>query len=415
MNYLFNFEFFNNYYSNLLYNMKFHVLINPAIPPSKENILDAYTSFLFQWCDLFVRKNHQVIVYGYKEVPLADRPSCTSYVDCISLKDWEEVTVPPMIPNFNDTSLVQHNIQSMVESENQIRIRYKINVHTILNNISDKSPQWIIHFYDYYLLELLRTTLPSSWIHVIPMHMGSSLTMKTDIPTIFCSQFWLTEYTTTIQKSPLKKSKIIHPWFNPKEFTPLPKHDPPVYLYLARCTPLKGIYFFLQISQLHPSKTFWVAGSVDKTISIDWSLYPNVKFWGFANRELRNYLLGSATCLIQPTIYYEPFGFNAVEAMLSGTPVIAPNKGAFRETIKPNVSGLLYDVDEHDNSTCSNISEAMKNIHTLSTIECRQYALNKFTDTEDRYKRYMKFFNKKLSPKKEWNDTPWLHKEIQVQ
>jgi len=55
---------------------------------------------------------------------------------------------------------------------------------------------------------------------------------------------------------------------------------------------------------------------------------------GFADR---NELMRNAAATIVPTLYVEPFGGVAVEAMLAGCPVIASDWGAFTEIVTPDV------------------------------------------------------------------------------
>lgn len=66
------------------------------------------------------------------------------------------------------------------------------------------------------------------------------------------------------------------------------------------------------------------------------------QYVGCADKERRRELLSRAALLIVPTAYIEPFGGVAVEAMLSGTPVLATRWGAFPETVAPGVSGELF-------------------------------------------------------------------------
>lgn len=60
---------------------------------------------------------------------------------------------------------------------------------------------------------------------------------------------------------------------------------------------------------------------------------------GVVGPEERATLMGSATALLVPTIYVEPFGGVAAEAMLCGTPVITTDWGAFTETVEQGVTG----------------------------------------------------------------------------
>jgi glycosyltransferase involved in cell wall biosynthesis len=61
----------------------------------------------------------------------------------------------------------------------------------------------------------------------------------------------------------------------------------------------------------------------------------------------RTQTLGSARALLHLINFDEPFGLSVVEALASGTPVIASNRGAMPELIDQGVTGFLVDsVDE---------------------------------------------------------------------
>lgn len=51
-------------------------------------------------------------------------------------------------------------------------------------------------------------------------------------------------------------------------------------------------------------------------------------------------LLGRAAAVLMPTLYLEPFGYVAIEAMLCGTPVVATDWGSFPELIQNGVNGF---------------------------------------------------------------------------
>lgn len=67
----------------------------------------------------------------------------------------------------------------------------------------------------------------------------------------------------------------------------------------------------------------------------------NSHYEGVVLGEKKRRLLANADVLLCPTMYVEPFGGVAVEAMMSGVPVIASAWGAFTETITPGVDGYL--------------------------------------------------------------------------
>lgn len=65
-----------------------------------------------------------------------------------------------------------------------------------------------------------------------------------------------------------------------------------------------------------------------------------------ADREAVLQLLIDARCLIMPIQWEEPFGMVMVEAMATGTPVVALNRGAVPELVRPGLTGLVCEADE---------------------------------------------------------------------
>ena len=68
----------------------------------------------------------------------------------------------------------------------------------------------------------------------------------------------------------------------------------------------------------------------------------NISHVGHISGDVKKGLFAGARALIAPTTYIEPFGGVAVEAMFSGTPVIATDFGAFTETVQHGVSGYRF-------------------------------------------------------------------------
>jgi glycosyltransferase involved in cell wall biosynthesis len=53
-------------------------------------------------------------------------------------------------------------------------------------------------------------------------------------------------------------------------------------------------------------------------------------------------LMARARAVVLPSVYEEPFGLVAVEALAAGTPPIAAGHGALAELITPGVDGVLF-------------------------------------------------------------------------
>jgi len=101
-------------------------------------------------------------------------------------------------------------------------------------------------------------------------------------------------------------------------------------------------------------------------------LEGDVEYVGPVGVVERAELMANAAALIAPTQFLEPFGGVAVEAMLSGTPVVASDWGAFTETVRPGVSGYRF-------STLAEGVEATRQALTLDRDLVASYAAERYT------------------------------------
>lgn len=93
---------------------------------------------------------------------------------------------------------------------------------------------------------------------------------------------------------------------------------------------------------------------------------------GAVGAEERRTLLREARAVLMPTRYIEPFGGVAVEAMLSGRPVITTDFGAFTETVEEGVTGFRV----------RNLSDAVSALNKTGTFDserCRARAIERFS------------------------------------
>ncbi len=73
----------------------------------------------------------------------------------------------------------------------------------------------------------------------------------------------------------------------------------------------------------------------------------NVTFHGWLDRKAIVDLLRKVDAVIMPS-RWEAFGLVAIEAMRSGVPVIASNRGALPEVVEDGVGGYIFDLDDRD-------------------------------------------------------------------
>lgn len=116
-----------------------------------------------------------------------------------------------------------------------------------------------------------------------------------------------------------------------------PNYEPGKYfLYAGRIIDSKGIAIISEIAKRIdiPIKLAGM-GEIEKFQG------PNMDFIGYIHgTKERSDLFKNAIALIAPTDYIEPFGTVTIEAMMSGTPVIASDFGAFVETVEQGKTGF---------------------------------------------------------------------------
>lgn len=103
------------------------------------------------------------------------------------------------------------------------------------------------------------------------------------------------------------------------------------------------------------------------------SLRPNVRFVGEAGGARKAALFSNARALLFPIDWEEPFGLVIIEALMSGTPVIATPRGSVPELV-PNQVGALFSSDEE-------FPVALERALACSPQACRDWAMQNFSSS----------------------------------
>ncbi len=101
-------------------------------------------------------------------------------------------------------------------------------------------------------------------------------------------------------------------------------------------------------------------------------LNEDIQYLGPVDFDQKVELYRNATAVISPFRWHEPFGLTTVEAQACGTPVIAFDKGAARETIDHGVTGFVVQNEDE-------MVEAVKKIGTIERAQCREWVEQNFS------------------------------------
>jgi glycosyltransferase involved in cell wall biosynthesis len=131
-----------------------------------------------------------------------------------------------------------------------------------------------------------------------------------------------------------------------------PQAGIPHFVFLGRITPQKGLDWLLQaLQKVKVPVHLDIAGegykkSEMQQLAQKLGLNEQVTFHGWLSAEQVCGLLNSARALIFPSVWHEPAGFVALEAMAHARPVIASRVGGIPEMVLDQVNGLLVEPND---------------------------------------------------------------------
>jgi glycosyltransferase involved in cell wall biosynthesis len=175
----------------------------------------------------------------------------------------------------------------------------------------------------------------------------------------------------------LADARVIHHGLDPSRH-PLGRGDGGYCAFLGRLSAEKGAHHAVDAARAaalpirlagapHWRDRDYFARELSRRLALD-----GVAYLGEIGARRKRALLTGARALLFPIEWEEPFGLVMIEAMLSGTPVLAFPYGAAPEVIDPGVTGFL----------CRDVDELTRRLRALDGFDrraCRRRALERWT------------------------------------
>jgi len=146
-------------------------------------------------------------------------------------------------------------------------------------------------------------------------------------------------------------------------------------LFLGRIHPDKGVHQAIEVA-LTAGLPLIIAGIVQDEEYFRSAVEPQVdgvrvSYVGPVAGAERDRLLGGAKALLHLVTFAEPFGLAVVEALATGTPVIASPLGALPEIVRHDVTGFLV-------TDIASAVAAVRRVETVERSACRADAVARF-------------------------------------
>jgi len=306
-------------------NMRFHLLTPPYAATSEKYSLCAYTQKVLKWARMMEDYGYEVHHYGHPDHEL---PAYVQHHDTIFDGDWEKA--------FGDRGDWR---EVFFDAQNEeIERIYNERTREILRQTA-KPKDFILHFWS----GTRGAALGLEDVQVVEPGIGYSSTFATfrvfESYAILNNCHGNREAAEKADLDPWQMDTVIPNYFDPKDFIDQ-NGEGGYFLYLGRVIPRKGMEIIVRLARDTEIPVVVAGqGKLENAIPSSLEIPDNVECVGYADVEQRKQLMGAAKACLVPTLYNEPFGGVAVEAMLSGTPVITSDNGAFPETVVQGVSG----------------------------------------------------------------------------
>jgi glycosyltransferase involved in cell wall biosynthesis len=350
---------------------RFHALGLPHTITNSEFSACAYTQKVLKFCKMMTDAGHVVIHYGHEDSDL----QCTEHVPVITNKVWEETYgthdyKSKMFKFSTDDAAYQHFYKNAIEEVGKRK----------------QKNDFILPFWGHGVKPIceahpdLITVEPG-----IGYSYGSWAQYKIFESYALYHAWCGLESAGTCQQN--NYEVVIPNYFDLDDFNATQEKED-YFLFVGRVYDGKGVNIAMQVCE-HLGLKLKVAGQLAPEYeNYNWPDY--VDFVGYVNIEQRKELMAKAKGSFIASQYVEPFGGVQIENLLSGTPTITSDWGAFTENNINGVTGYRCRTFDDYLKAAKNINEGV-----ISSKTCREYG-EKFS-LENVAKMYEKYFNDVLN------------------
>lgn len=362
--------------------MRLHLLGLPQAPANKNYNIYAFTQKIINFCKMFKAQGMYIIYYGTELCEV----ECDEFVPITSKKllDLE------FKKKYGKNNWREHGLENASDELTDI-FNKKASLEISLRK---KPKDFLITFYGIPHKQIFDNHSDLIGVEVSIGYPSSFAPYK--VYESYAVRHGLEGVSKIAEAKINFYDTVIPSGFDLNEFEfSLDKED--YFLMCGRIVWAKGLDIALQVTE-KLNKKLILAGT---THGVNHTFPNHVEFIGPVSIEQRKKLMSKAKATFCPTYYNEPFGYVAIESMLSGTPVITVDYGAYTETVLHGITGYRC-------STFEQFCWAAENIEKISPYDCRYWAEKNYSleKVGTMYKDYFESLEKLFTEKGWYSENP---------
>tara|TARA_R110000803_G_scaffold29036_5_gene66570 strand:+ start:52 stop:2019 length:1968 start_codon:yes stop_codon:yes gene_type:complete len=356
--------------------LRIHVLGVPHTKTTLDYTGCAYTMKVWKFCKMMKARGHFIMHYGHEE----SNPDANENISVINKKEFDEV--------YLDTHKLNGKVNKYSNDDKAYTTFFKNAIREIRKR---KLPGDIILPFWGHGVRPICDAHPDLTIIEPGIGYGSDHFANFKVFESYAILHAYGGLPKMLNADPSFYDVVIPNYFDLSEFKYSDKKED-YFLFLGRVCWGKGLGIAIQVTKAIGAK-LKVAGQLfDEYASKGYEWPDHVEYVGYVGVDPRKKLMKGAIASFIPSLYNEPFGGVQIENLLSGTPTITTDFGAFTENNIEGVTGYRCTTFEDFVKAAINCKNGK-----IKSKDCRNHG-EKFS-LENIAPKYEKFFNDALNVK----------------